>query len=309
MPAGGDRGVAVQHLDVLERDAELVGDELAPRRLVPLAVRGRAGDDLDLAGGQHPDRGLLPAAGAVGERAEHPGGRQAAHLGEGGEADAQLHRVVRLPPALLLGAQLVVAEQLAAPAAWPARSRRCRSSSPAAVVNGNSSALIQFFRRSSSGSMSELDGELVHDPLDRERGLGPAGAAVGVGGHLVGEDALALEPVGRELVDADVHERAEDRHTRGDQPQVGAHVGEDAAAQALDVALAVGGDVDVLDLVAAVVGAHQRLAAGLGPLDRLAQPAGDQQGEDLLGDDLQLAAEAAADVGGDDPQLVLRRCR
>ena len=32
-------GVAVQHLDVLERHAELVGDDLAPRRLVPLAVR------------------------------------------------------------------------------------------------------------------------------------------------------------------------------------------------------------------------------------------------------------------------------
>ena len=38
-PAGGDRGVAVQHLDVLERHAERVGDELAPRRLVALAVR------------------------------------------------------------------------------------------------------------------------------------------------------------------------------------------------------------------------------------------------------------------------------
>jgi hypothetical protein len=37
--ARGDRGVAVQHLDVLERHAELVGDELAPRRLVALAVR------------------------------------------------------------------------------------------------------------------------------------------------------------------------------------------------------------------------------------------------------------------------------
>ena len=75
--------------------------------------------------------------------------------------------------------------------------------------------------------------------------------------------------------------------------------------QALDVALAVGRDVDVLDLVAAVVGAHQRLAAGLGPLDRLAEPPGHQQGDDLLRRDLQLAAEAAADVRGDHAQLVL----
>ena len=60
-----DLGVAVQHLDVLERHAELVGHDLAPRRLVPLPVRGRAGDDLDLARGQHPDRRVLPAARAV----------------------------------------------------------------------------------------------------------------------------------------------------------------------------------------------------------------------------------------------------
>ena len=39
MPLVRDLGVAVQHLDVLERDAEPVGDDLAERRLVPLAVR------------------------------------------------------------------------------------------------------------------------------------------------------------------------------------------------------------------------------------------------------------------------------
>ena len=112
---GRDLGVAVQHPDVLERHAELVGDDLAPRRLVPLAVRAGSGDHLDLAGGQHPDRRVLPAAGAVGERAEHPGRGQPAHLGEGGDADAELHRVVAGPPLLLLLAQRVVAEQLLGP--------------------------------------------------------------------------------------------------------------------------------------------------------------------------------------------------
>ena len=65
---GRDLRVAVQHLDVLERDPEPVGDDLAPRRLVALAVRRDAGDDLDLAGREHPDAGALPAAGAVVER-------------------------------------------------------------------------------------------------------------------------------------------------------------------------------------------------------------------------------------------------
>jgi hypothetical protein len=54
-----------------------------------------------------------------------------------------------------------------------------------------------------------------------------------------------------------------------------------------------------------VVGRHQRLAAGLGPLDRLARAGGPQQADDLLGVDLQLAAEAAADVGSHHAQLVL----
>ena len=42
-------------------------------------------------------------------------------------------------------------------------------------------------------------------------------------------------------------------------------------------------DRDVLDLVAAVVGGQQRLRAGLGPLDRLAQLPGDGDAEHLLG--------------------------
>ena len=209
-----------------------------------------------------------------------------------------------LAPPLLLGAQLVVAEQLqrllgrllvVAAVVLEAGDRGERE------LLGLDPVLAAQLER----VHAQLDGELVHDPLDGERRLGPAGAAVGVGGHLVGEDAVALEPVGRELVDAREHERAQDRDARGDQPQVGAHVGEQPDLEALDVALAVGGDVDVLDLVAAVVGGHQRLAAGLGPLDRLAEPAGHQEREHLLRGDLQLAAEAAADVGGDDPQLVL----
>ena len=42
----GDGGVAVEHLDVVDVDAELVGDDLRPRGLVALAVRRGARDDL-----------------------------------------------------------------------------------------------------------------------------------------------------------------------------------------------------------------------------------------------------------------------
>jgi hypothetical protein len=47
------------------------------------------------------------------------------------------------------------------------------------------------------------------------------------------------------------------------------------------------------------------LAARLGPLDRAAELARDDEGEHLLGVDVELGAEAAADVGSDDAQLVL----
>jgi hypothetical protein len=56
---------------------------------------------------------------------------------------------------------------------------------------------------------AELGGELVHHPLDPEGGFGPARAAVGISGHLGGEDPGALERVGVHLVDGREHERAE----------------------------------------------------------------------------------------------------
>ena len=154
---------------------------------------------------------------------------------------------------------------------------------------------------------AELDGELVHDALDGVRRLGPAGAAVGVGDRRVGEHAGALEAEGRELVDRVVHERAEQRHARSDQAEVGAHVGEQVHPQPEHGAVAVRGDRDVLDLVAAVVRDEQAVGAGLGVLDRLADALRREERQHLLGDQLQLAAEPAADVRRDDPDLLLRR--
>ena len=66
----GHLSVTVQHLDVLERHTKPVGDDLAEGRLVALAVGGRPGDHLDLAGAGQPDRGVLPAARTVVERAD-----------------------------------------------------------------------------------------------------------------------------------------------------------------------------------------------------------------------------------------------
>ncbi len=152
----------------------------------------------------------------------------------------------------------------------------------------------------------EFGGQFVHDPLDGERRLRAASAAVGVGRHLGGEHAGAFERVGVHLVDGRVHERAEQRHPRRHQHQVGAHVGQQVDRQATQPAVAFGRHPDPLPLVAAVVHGHVALAAGLGPLDRPAELAGDQHREHFLGGDLELGAEATAHVGGDDPDVLLR---
>jgi len=151
----------------------------------------------------------------------------------------------------------------------------------------------------------ELNRELVHDSLDAERSLRAAGATIGVGPGHVGEHVGAGEVVGGELVDGVEHERPQHRDTGGDQAEVGAHVGHQFHLEPGDRAVAVGGDGDVLDLVAAVVPGEQRLRAGLGVLHRLAQASPDQHGDDLLRGHLQLAAEATADVRCDHPDLVL----
>ena len=62
----------------------------------------------------------------------------------------------------------------------------------------------------------------------------------------------------------------------------------------------------VLHLAAAVHREH-RLAAGLGPLHRPAELAGRDGDRRVVGADAGLAAERAADVGRDDPDVLLRR--
>ena len=72
----------------------------------------------------------------------------------------------------------------------------------------------------------------VHDALDDVGGLGAASAAVGVGGHLIGEDTLDFDVDGRELVTAGEHERRELRNQWRQELMVSAEIGQDAHAKA-----------------------------------------------------------------------------
>src|SRR5215831_18410290 len=55
-------GVALDEADVLDRDSEAIGRDLAERDLVPLAVRMAAGEHGHLAVAVHAHDGALPAA-------------------------------------------------------------------------------------------------------------------------------------------------------------------------------------------------------------------------------------------------------
>ena len=109
------RRVAVDHLDLVDRDAQPLGGDLREGRHVALPVRGGADEDLHAPGRQAADRGGVPAAGRVEDRAEDPGGREAAHLGVGREPDAELLGVPALPPLGLLAAEGLVVDHLERP--------------------------------------------------------------------------------------------------------------------------------------------------------------------------------------------------
>ena len=133
--------------------------------------------------------GVLPAAGAVAELAEDPRRREAAHLGERRDADAELDRVVAVAAPLLLGAQLVVAEELLG----PGRRRLVVAGVVGHPRHGREGELLVLdpvLLADLERVDADLDGQLVHQPLDGVRRLGSARAAVGVDPGLVRQDGL-----------------------------------------------------------------------------------------------------------------------
>src|SRR5262244_3214172 len=82
--------VAVDHLDLVDGNLEIVGHELGAGRLVPLPVRVRARVHGDHAGWVYPHLARFVEPGASAEGAHHLGRRDGARLDVGGEADAEV---------------------------------------------------------------------------------------------------------------------------------------------------------------------------------------------------------------------------
>ncbi len=162
------------------------------------------------------------------------------------------------------------------------------------------------------GIHAELVGHDVGHALDRVHGLGHAErAAIGdAARRLVGVDAVDLDVRGLQIVGAGADVEEPGGKLRGVRGRVGvAVVGEGLDAQRGERAVLLGGQFGGDVVVARERVGLQILHAVLDPLDRLA---GEHRGGDrdhVARVDRHLAAEAAADVRGDDPDLVLGQAR
>ena len=151
----------------------------------------------------------------------------------------------------------------------------------------------------------QLVRELVHHDLDQVGRLGPARSPDRVRRELVRVHAGHVGHYGRRVVDTAHHEPAERRDQRRQEQLVGADVGDDLGVPGRERAVALGADLDVVDLVTPVVGDHQTLGTRLDPLHRAPELARRPRAADLLGVDVELGAETTPDLGRDHADPVL----
>ena len=161
-------------------------------------------------------------------------------------------------------------------------------------------------RRISAGSMPICARGVLDQPLHEVGSLGPAGAAVRSRDRGVGEHALRHQVHGLDVVglgyEAD-RERARGER-RVDEP--GAHLKQRLRAQRENLAALVERKLAVVDHLAAMGVVHHRFRARRHPLHRAAQFLRRPHHQQIVGIGAALEPEAAADVGRDYPDLVLR---
>ena len=154
----------------------------------------------------------------------------------------------------------------------------------------------------------ELVGGRLDQPLDEERGLGdPERAAVGdPAGGLVGVGAVGDHVGRRDVVGAgdDVEQAGLELARLGVGVGV-ALVGQHVDPQAEHLAVVAQGQLALHVEVAGEPGGDQVAGAVLDPLDRPPDQQRGRGGDHIAGVDRDLVAEAAADVGRDDLDLVL----
>src|SRR5690242_15977121 len=285
------QGIAVDNGDVLRADAELVSHQLGEGGFLALTVRGSAGEHGDFAGGFYAHSAALPAAGGGGG-----GGADGADFHVGGHANAVV--LALLASGGLAGTQLVIGGKLQG-----ALQALLVVGGVVGEVGGSGVGKFLGLGEILAAELGrvhvELAGGAIHEALNVISRLGTSGAAVGVSGHLVGEDAYNFAVEGGNLVAAGQHERGELRDEGREQLVVGAHVSQDSGAEAKDGAVLLQRQFQVVDGVATVDRHQQTFAASFGPLNGPAEPDGEPGDDAVFGVHVELAAKAAAHFGGD----------
>ena len=220
-------GVAMDDLDLADRNAEPLGDQLREGGLVALAVAVRSRQDLDGADRIDPDFGGFPQADAGAEAADRFRGRDAAGLDVAGEADAAQ---------LAFGLRLGLARREAGIVDRLHRGVE-RGAEIADVIGHDDRGLVRELRdevlaAQFAGIDLQLPRRGFHQPFHHEAGFGPARAAIGVDRDGVGVDADHLgEDVG-DVVLARQQRRVEiGRHRGREQRHIGAEIGVGLDAQ------------------------------------------------------------------------------
>ena len=295
-PVVGDLGVAVQDDDVFDRHAKPVGRDLGEGRLLPLAVGRDAGNDGDFARHFHPHAAPFPAARRHRRRRPH-----AADLDVGGDADAEqppggtrggtlLHQLIPVGELLRLDERLLV---VAAVVGDAARGRKRKF-----VRQG------KMFEAQLEAIDADLPRDHVHQPLDQVSRLRAAGAAIGVGRHLVRVHAGDVDLHRRDPVAAGQHQAGQRRNGRRQQLTIRSEIRNRVRLDSENRPVVLHRDLVIPDLVAAVNRRGGVLAARFDPFHRGVQLHRQVGAQRFFTIDVQLRAEAAAHFGRDDAQLV-----
>ena len=133
---------------------------------------------------------------------------------------------------------------------------------------------------------------------------GPAGAAIGLGRHGVGEDRERAQRGGGNVVGPGDQARALGQRRQRDAAR--ADIADVGRAHGEEAAVAGERQLDLGDEVAALVVAQERLGARRRELDRTAELARRPEHQAELDEDAVARAEIAADVVGQDAQPVGR---
>ncbi len=295
-------GVAFDDADVLDRQPEPVGRDLREGDVVALAVRVAASKHRRLAVAVHPDDRALPAAvqtAALGEVAARAG---SGLVDEAGEAYSHQHalraqRGLLAPERAIVGEPEQLLEQRGRIAGIVDAAARRRIGK---IGSRDEVALADLDRVDPERAGAELD-----QPLVGPRRLGPPGTAVGVDRDRVGVNAAHAEMEVRRLVEARHGLRIGVAGNAGREiAEIAAERGERVDLHRDDAPVRGETHARLREVVARLrVGQHS-LRPARRPLDGPAQLLrGPDDRRDLDGE-MPLHAEAAADIGRDDADLV-----